>query len=123
MPGDEQVCITQVQYDDLMSLTTEARDKSASVEKALCDDVLPAIEQLDESIRGNGKTGLNERMAVIEATTGIENEHTRELSQARRNLISQKVEEVGKSSVDWKWVAVLAVGLLQAIGLYLVAKG
>lgn len=123
MPGDDQVCITQVQYDNLMSLTTEARDKSASVEAALCDDVLPAIEHLDESIRGNGKIGLNVRMALIERTVGIENEHTRELSKAKLNLIGQKVEEVSKSSVDWKWVAVLAVGLLQAIGLYLVAKG
>lgn len=120
--GDDEVCITQVQYNDLMSLTKEARDKSVSVETSLCEDVLPALEQLDESIRGNGKTGLQTRVAVLETVNNIENEYTRELSQAKRDIISQQVDHVKARSVDWKWVAVLAVGIVQAIGLYLVVS-
>ena len=108
---DETVCITQAQYNELLTNSTSVRD-------SLQDYVVPTLKRLDEAVRGNGKEGLNTRVAVLETVNNIENEYTRELSQAKRDIISQSVENVKAGSVDWKWIGSL---LLQAVLLgYLV---
>ena len=105
------MCISQEQYDTLLT-------SSEGVQETMNDYVVPTLERLDEAVRGNGKQGLETRVAVIEALNGVENQYTRELSQARRDVLSQKITAVKESSVDWKWIGSL---LLQAVLLgYLV---
>lgn len=113
MVDDAEVCISQEQYNELLS-------NSENVKEAMDDYVVPTLNRLDEAIRGNGKTGLQTRVAVLETVNNIENEYTRELSQAKRDIISQQVDHVKASSVDWKWIGSL---LLQAVLLgYLVIR-
>ena len=107
------MCISKEQYNEL--LTTASR-----INTTIDEYIVPTLKGLDYAIRGNGKKGLETRVAVIEALSGIDVSHVQELSEAKRQLITQSVEAVKSQSVDWKWVGSL---LLQAILLgYLVVR-
>jgi hypothetical protein len=111
--GDDEVCISQAQYNELLNT-------SVNVEDTMTNYVVPTLKRLDEAVRGNGKEGLQTRVAVLEAVNNIENEYTSELGQAKRDVLSQRIAAVKESAVDWKWIGSL---LLQAVLLgYLVIR-
>ena len=111
--GDDEVCITQAQYEALLKT-------SSNVEETVTTYIVPTLKRLDDAVRGNGKQGLQTRVAVLEAVNNIENEYTSELGKAKRDVLSQRITAVKESAVDWKWIGSL---LLQAVLLgYLVIR-
>ena len=110
---ENEMCISKEQYNELMTTTSR-------IDTMMSEYIVPTLEGLDEAIRGNGKKGLETRIAVIEALSGVDVSHVKELSEAKRQIIAQSVATVKSQSVDWKWVGSL---LLQALLLgYLVVR-